>query len=41
MGRQHVRSGTLSLQRQKTCVPFDVPVMPTLQQAIEAKRGDN
>ena len=36
MGRQHVRSGTLSLQRQKTGVLFDVPVMPTLQQAIDA-----
>jgi integrase len=36
MGRQHVRNGTLSLQRQKTGVPFDVPVMPTLQQAIGA-----
>jgi integrase len=36
MGRQHVRSGTLSQQRQKTGVSFDVPVMPALQQAIDA-----
>jgi integrase len=36
MGRQHVRSGTLSLRRQKTGVPFDVPVMETLQDAIDA-----
>jgi integrase len=36
MGRQHVRSGTLSLQRQKTGVSFDVPVMRALQQAIDA-----
>jgi integrase len=36
MGRQHVRNGTLSLQRQKTKVPFDVPVMPALQEAIDA-----
>jgi integrase len=36
MGRQHVREGVLSLQRQKTKVPFDVPVMPALQQAIDA-----
>jgi integrase len=36
MGRQHVREGTLSLQRQKTKMPFDVPVMPALQEAIDA-----
>jgi integrase len=36
MGRQHVRDGTLSLKRQKTGVEFDVPVMPTLRQAIDA-----
>ena len=36
MGCQHVRNGTLSLQRQKTKVPFDVPVMPALQEAIDA-----
>jgi integrase len=36
MGRQHVRSGTLSLRRQKTGVLFDVPVMPALQEAIDS-----
>jgi integrase len=36
MGRQHVRKGILSLQRQKTGVAFDVPVMPALQEAIGA-----
>ena len=36
MGRQHVRKGVLSLRRQKTGVPFDVPVMTTLQEAIDA-----
>jgi integrase len=36
MGKQHVRNGTLSLQRQKTGVLFDVPVLPALQQAIGA-----
>jgi integrase len=36
MGRQHVRNGVMSLQRQKTKVPFDVPVMPALQMAIDA-----
>jgi integrase len=36
MGRQHVRNGVLSLQRQKTKVTFDVTVMPTLQAAIDA-----
>jgi integrase len=36
MGRQHIRNGTLSLQRQKTGVPFDVPVLPPLHEAINA-----
>lgn len=36
MGRQHIRTGILSLERQKTKVPFDVPVMPILQEAIDA-----
>jgi integrase len=36
MGRQHVRRGTMSLRRQKTKVAFDVPVMPALQEAIDA-----
>jgi integrase len=36
MGRQHVRDGVLSLTRQKTGVAFAVPIMPTLQRAIDA-----
>jgi integrase len=42
MGRQHVRDGTLALKRQKTGVPFEVPVMPALQDAIDAMpKGDH
>ena len=41
MGRQHVRNGVLSLQRQKTKVPFDVPVIPALQEAIDAMPSSN
>jgi integrase len=41
MGRQHVRKGTLALKRQKTGVPFEVPVMDVLQQAIEAMPAGN
>jgi integrase len=36
MGRQHVRNGKLALKRQKTGVPFEVPVMEALQSAIDA-----
>jgi integrase len=36
LGRQHVRNGTLSQRRQKTKQPFDVPVIPALQEAIDA-----
>jgi integrase len=36
MGRQHVRNGKLALRRQKTGVPFEVPVMDALQAAIDA-----
>jgi integrase len=36
MGRQHVRKRTLSLKRQKTGVAFEVPVMASLQEAIDA-----
>ena len=41
MGRQHVRNGVLSLQRQKTKVAFDVTVMPMLQAAIDAMPPNN
>ena len=30
MGRQHVKNGTLSMRRQKTDVPFDIPLLPEL-----------
>lgn len=30
MGPQHVRGGTLSMRRQKTNVPFDIPLLPDL-----------
>jgi integrase len=36
MGRQHVRKGKLALKRQKTGVAFEVPVMGSLQEAIDA-----
>ena len=36
MGRQHVnRSGTLSMRRQKTKVPFDIPLLPDLLAELE------
>ncbi len=41
MGRQHVRKGMLSMQRQKTDVPFYVEVMPALQAAIDAMPKTN
>jgi integrase len=36
MGRQHIRGGKLALRRQKTGVPFEVPVMDALREAIDA-----
>jgi hypothetical protein len=42
IGRQHVRNGKLALKRQKTGVPFEVPVMEALQSAIDAmSAGDH
>jgi integrase len=36
MGRQHVnKSGTLSMRRQKTNVPFDIPLLPDLLAELE------
>lgn len=39
MGRQHVRAGKLSMRRQKTNVPFDIPLLPGLveEMALHAK----
>ena len=36
MGRQHIREGTLSFRRKKTGVPVELPVLPEMQQAIDA-----
>jgi integrase len=41
MGRQHVRKGKIALKRQKTGVPFEVPVMDSLQAAIDAMPDSN
>jgi integrase len=35
MGPQHVRAGKLSMQRQKTNVQFDIPLLPDLVDEIE------
>ncbi len=36
MGRQHIRNGMMSMRRQKTAVPFNIKIMPRLQEAITA-----
>ncbi|WP_223968544.1 tyrosine-type recombinase/integrase [Bradyrhizobium sp. RD5-C2] len=36
MGRQHIRSGIMTMGRQKTGVPFNVEIMPRLQAAVDA-----
>jgi integrase len=36
MGRQHIRGNMMSMRRQKTDVPFNVEIMPPLQEAIDA-----
>jgi hypothetical protein len=35
MGTQLIRNETLSMSRQKTGVPFDVPVLPSLRQELD------
>jgi integrase len=35
MGRQFVRDETLSMSRQKTGVPFDIPVLPSLRAELD------
>jgi hypothetical protein len=35
MGRQHVKSGKLSMRRQKTDVQFDIPLLPDLVKELE------
>jgi len=41
MGRQHVRNGMMSMGRQKTGVPFNVEIMPSLQRAIYGMPATN
>jgi integrase len=40
MGRQHVRNGTLTMRRQKTDVPFDIPLLPSLLAELELHGRD-
>ncbi|MEY9121310.1 tyrosine-type recombinase/integrase [Bradyrhizobium yuanmingense] len=40
MGRQHIRNGMMTMGRQKTGVPFNVTIMPRLQEAIDAMAAD-
>lgn len=41
MGRQHIREGVLSIKQQKTGMQVDIPVLPDLQQALEATPVEN
>jgi integrase len=41
MGRQHVRNNMMSMRRQKTGVPFNIEIMPMLQEAIDAMPASN
>src|SRR5262249_42407267 len=36
LGRQHIQHGTISLRQQKTGAQVDIPVLPELQEAIDA-----
>lgn len=40
MGRQHVKGGKLSMRRQKTGVPFDIPLLPSLVEELELHPKD-
>lgn len=40
MGRQHVKSGTLSMCRKKTGVAFDIPLLPELVKELELHSAD-
>ena len=40
MGRQFVRNETLSMSRQKTGVPFDIPVLPSLREELDRQPHD-
>src|SRR5207248_128239 len=41
MGRQHVRDGLLVFRREKTDVPVEIPILPELQDALEAMPRSN
>jgi integrase len=41
MGRQHIRNNMMSMRRQKTDVPFNIEIMPMLQEAIDAMPASN
>jgi integrase len=41
MGRQFVRDETLSMSRQKTGVPFDIPVLPSLRAELDLQTDRN
>ncbi|MHC2257160.1 integrase [Bradyrhizobium embrapense] len=41
MGRQFVRDETLSMSRQKTGVPFDIPVLPSLRRELDLQTNPN
>lgn len=40
IGRQNVRDGVLSLKRQKTGVPIDIPILPELQAELDLSGDD-
>jgi hypothetical protein len=41
MGRQRIRNNMMSMRRQKTGVPFNIEIMPMLQEAIDAMPASN
>lgn len=41
MGRQHIRDGILSIRQQKTGTLVEIPVLPELQEAIDAMPAEN
>jgi integrase len=41
MGRQHIRNGVLSMRRQKTKVPFEIPILPQLVAEIDRIPASN
>jgi integrase len=41
MGRQHVREGILSIRQQKTGMLVEIPILPELQEALDAMPADH